>query len=321
MDPLRIITITTSCNFERHIDLDTVFRNHLYDSIEKNESRYFVKEMRLGKSIKRLIDDLDDDAEEDVEVLRRGRKKKERKAFTNQITLLISDKNHKKRRINAKVFRNGQCEITGVVDDGDDTTNVISVIHDSVIGSCETSSKLIMNPAVIRLVNATFKVGYSIDREVLYDKVRGIAGMSSRYDPGIYHGVVVKKPLENQTAIFFATGSVLINAKSLDGIYDAYSWACRILGLETHETKVLETKMDVSDIVNLSAPCGKGVGVVDGVVVLEDGDRDEDPAGEKVDIVLPVNPNEGCLTFETDTKLDDLLLGLKLECHETSVAN
>lgn len=290
MDNLKIVTITTSCHFGAEIDIEHIFTDLISkaeEGLEAEDLRFSILEMKLGDKVHVLNIAHVVDATT-AEASKRGRKKKPKKTFTNQITFVLADTQNNIRRISIKLFRNGQCEMTGLLNMEEGQTIV------DLVKKCAGLQDIGYPEMKVRLINASFKHGRTIDRNELHRTLKN-AGISFRYDPSIYHGVVVRrfdyenrKSEKTSNSIVFATGSVSINSKSFDGIdglHETKRWISEIL-------TNLEKKMDVPDVLNVSTAGSKSVGVVNGVVLTDDSHGNKDSARKQVDVVLSVNPNE-----------------------------
>lgn len=171
MDHLRISTITCILQISSDINL-----KEIYDSVPITEYIPFIEfgseNQPKGFSKK---------------MLRKKRKKAQKKSFYNQSTIHVI---HDNKIMNVKLFNNGKIQITGLkgINQGPELVQkLIEYLQDLSI--LDYSTKLINHKLV--LINSDFDIGYEINRDVLHKEIIEI-GMYSSYEPCIYPGVNIK---------------------------------------------------------------------------------------------------------------------------------
>ena len=120
---------------------------------------------------------------------------RERRRFDNQVTVVVRREDG--GRTNAKVFRNGHVQITGLkaVEDG---AGVVEAVCAAVAGAsgppaaAEDPSLLGCHDYRVRLINSDFRAGYEIRRDVLARIIAKEYGLPCSFEPCIYPGCKVQ---------------------------------------------------------------------------------------------------------------------------------
>jgi len=176
-------------------------------------------------------------------IKKQSQKKTKKKAFYNQVTLIVRTKKNKieSKTTNIKLFSNGAIQMTGCK--GID--NIIEVLE-KVFNELKTvkatvdykTGTIIERPFVsdvtmldiknvydikISMINSNFTIGFTIDRDKLFDLLVA-DGIGCSYDPLTHAGVNIKCEKSDKTTIFvFESGAVIITgAKTCADINDAY---------------------------------------------------------------------------------------------------
>ena len=151
MDHLRISTITCILQISSDINL-----KEIYDSVPITEYIPFIEfgseNQPKGFSKK---------------MLRKKRKKAQKKSFYNQSTIHVI---HDNKIMNVKLFNNGKIQITGLkgINQGPELVQkLIEYLQDLSI--LDYSTKLINHKLV--LINSDFDIGYEINRDVLHKEI------------------------------------------------------------------------------------------------------------------------------------------------------
>ena len=117
---------------------------------------------------------------------RRGAKEKKR--FDNQVTVIVRYDGGR-QKANAKVFRNGHIQITGLktVEGG---KTVVGVVTDALRRAGIEVSEC--SEYRIRLINSDFRAGFEVRRDVLQNLVAHRYGVPCTFEPCIYPGCKIQ---------------------------------------------------------------------------------------------------------------------------------
>ena len=168
------ITATGVLNSHDLFDLDDLYSRVEPGTTDKSYTVQFVKYKTFEKG----------------ELKNTRRKKKSKKIFANQVTVVLEADG---KSVNAKIFRNGRVQLTGLkrVDQGHGIINCLNQL--ARIDNIDNINLTYDNAYKVRMINCNFKVDYVVDRDILYDFMRNNhRTVSSSYEPCIYPGVVIK---------------------------------------------------------------------------------------------------------------------------------
>lgn len=193
---------------------------------------------------------------------RNSHKNKSETNFMHQVMLVVMVS--EKKKINIKLFKNGSIQMTGVKNLYHFTTaiNKISdalqknmVTYSPLTGLfeskpfSETPEVLILDNIAdlnIRMINSHFDVGFSIDREQLYELVRN--KIICTYEPFVHACVNIKYHYDenNTVSVFvFESGNIIVTGgKTMDQIEKAYKYINKIL----YENYNMIVKNDINQI-------------------------------------------------------------------------
>jgi len=208
------------------------------------------------------------------------KKKTSKKAFYNQVTILMKPKNNRARNyINIKVFKNGSLQMTGCKD-MDDFNNVAHTLiniltkgkdiynrHGKIrkhINYIESPAKIGLFDIKIRMINSNFNMPYKIDRKKLsklltkyygkYTKDKEIGYVEHKYSPNSTHSCVnikykdiatgtslIPDNIKRPSIFVFQTGSIIITgAKNLQHIIASYIFIQLILEKFLNKVKIID---------------------------------------------------------------------------------
>lgn len=233
-DELLISTMTITGSFETTFNIENIGK---YLDLNQN-GIVTVKYGNDDNSIRTLL------------VKKRRNKKKTKKtgSFYNQVTLVV--KSGKFNPVNIKIFKNGAIQLTGCksIEHIFSSLNVVCDELKKIKGLYNpTTVKIERKPFVtnitkinvedvknlrIRMINSNFKLGFKIDRDVLF-KIINDMNVQCIYEPCVHACVNIKYNYKDtdQISIFvFESGSIIITgAKSKDHIYKAYEFITKII--------------------------------------------------------------------------------------------
>jgi len=255
----KISTITATGSIHTDVDLRALF-DHI-DVIPIDSSSPGIIFMEYGNSKSEIIS-------KGMNYKKKNRGK-DVKRFDNQATMIIKMTSDSKYFVNAKMFKNGNVQMTGIksVNDGVSAVDiVIDMIRKTHIEKGVTSVINDINSMMnckyeIRLINSDFRVNFEIKREKLHAALTENYHNKCTYEPCIYPGVKLqyfwnKQANENGnchcmpscvgkgkgcgtndckkiTVAIFQSGCVIITgASSEEQVSECYKYICRIL--ETH---------------------------------------------------------------------------------------
>jgi TATA-box binding protein (TBP) (component of TFIID and TFIIIB) len=254
--PLKISTITATAMLDVSVNLDAFFdglkiRSHLgVDGIEYAE--YGVKKGEARRKPELAAPEGLSPTNKNGKPRRGAR---EKKRFDNQVTVIVRHGGGGVQKANAKVFRNGHIQITGLksVEDG---MSVVRVIVDAMEAMPGGESKLMCKDYRVRLINSDFRLGFEVRRDALQRLAAHKYRLPCSFEPCIYPGCKIqfwynknnaKKDgrcgcMENcdgkgsgkgdgqckkVTIAVFHSGSVIITGgQSRDQIDEAYAFIC-----------------------------------------------------------------------------------------------
>jgi TATA-box binding protein (TBP) (component of TFIID and TFIIIB) len=182
--PYKISTITATGSLNSLLNLD-----ELYDKLEVNDNIIYIE---YGSSKSSSCSK----GENPKVVNRKRRNNKVIKRFDNQITLILADIGndelkamYTKTNINAKVFRNGNVQMTGLKSEkqGKECMNYISHI---VKMYC--NNEVFVSSYNIQLINSDYRINRNINRNKLNNVINNNFDIMSLFEPCIYPGVKVK---------------------------------------------------------------------------------------------------------------------------------
>ncbi|AYV84672.1 MAG: TATA box binding protein [Hyperionvirus sp.] len=174
--------------------------------------------------------------------------KKKKKSFYNQITIIIRTKKNAKGT-NVKLFTNGAIQMTGVKSVEGMTEALTQTFNELKVVKAvldPKTNKIIEKPFItnkdmldvknifdlkICMINSNFDVGFNIDRDKLFDLLRG-NNIECTFDPIIHACVNIKYEHSDKTiSIFvFESGAVIITgARSGTQIVAAYTFINKYL--------------------------------------------------------------------------------------------
>lgn len=218
-------------------------------------------------------------------VVIKSKKKPSKRAFYNQVTILMKPQNNPLRNyINIKVFKNGSLQMTGCKDMNDFynvTNTLIKILKDGQKVKLKNLGmkhyKFALEPEKmgifdisIKMINSNFKIDYQIDRKRLFECLRKhhgektkdveIGHVECKYSPRGGHSCVnikYKYNEVNKPSIFvFHTGSIIITgARHLHQIIKAYEFIQIILDKYYEEIKIV--KIEDDDIAKATAEFNK----------------------------------------------------------------
>jgi TATA-box binding protein (TBP) (component of TFIID and TFIIIB) len=191
--------------------------------------------------------------------------KKYKKAFSNQLTLII--KINASKILNVKLFVNGSLQITGgeKVDD----YNILferlfsrlkmdkSVVEDNEIVKkpfLEDISKLAVINFKINMINSGCRVNYMINRDTLYRVLVNKEHIAATYEPMMHAGVsipYIANEVKKASIFVFESGRIIITGvKNVDDINGAYDYITNLL-TKWKETIVKRETKNIDDIINI----------------------------------------------------------------------
>ena len=186
--PYRISTITATGCVGTTINLDILYNNLEICADADDDGIAYVE---YGK---KKSDTIFKGFAEKFTIQRR--KEKPSKRFDNQVTIIHRNKQGK---VNMKVFRNGNIQVTGIksLENGpkviDTMINILRKIHDEKDENVvENVGDLKNIKFEIRLINTDYKVGFPIKRENLHKVLMNEYGIVCNYEPCIYPGVKIQ---------------------------------------------------------------------------------------------------------------------------------
>ena len=184
--PYRISTITATGCVGTPINLDV-----LYNCLEVCTDGDGVAYVEYGK---KKSDTIYKGFADKFNIQRR--KEKPSKRFDNQVTIIYKSKQNK---VNMKVFRNGNIQVTGIktLESGpkviDTMIEILRKIHnekdENVVDNVEDLKNIKFE---VRLINTDYKVGFAIKRENLHKVLMNEYGIVCNYEPCIYPGVKIQ---------------------------------------------------------------------------------------------------------------------------------
>ena len=127
-----------------------------------------------------------------------NKKENNKKRFDNQVTIIYKFQDGLNATINAKIFRNGNVQMTGLRygEQGHIVLNyVISILtdiyatDDSIVADFENMKD---SNYKICLINCDFRVGFEINRDKLYSQMMNHYKVTASYEPCIYPGVKIQ---------------------------------------------------------------------------------------------------------------------------------
>jgi TATA-box binding protein (TBP) (component of TFIID and TFIIIB) len=179
----KVSTITVTGSIGSEIDLQALLENvRIVGKNGTEKGVIYVEKCTAGKLRSRG----------EVAKEKKRSPQKEHVRFENQTTLIVKIFDDILYFANAKCFRNGNVQITGIKDEGDGP-RCIQIIADSVRdnGIAKASDKLGVYNHMIRLINSDFKVPFCIDNYALQDVMIKNYENISIYEKCIYPGVKI----------------------------------------------------------------------------------------------------------------------------------
>ena len=246
--PLRISTITALCGIGCEVPL-----KELNEHLQVNDNICYIRyeNQERGNSFRK--------------------RKKTKKSFYNQVTLLVvlpkKSPEDETRRLNVKVFKNGQLQMTGVKSEYEGHTGVAVLLEE--LRRVFQHTEYVFKEENYRtvLINSDFRIGYKINREKLYHLLDQHYGMYVSYEPCIYPGVNAKYfwnatdssrsgicfcddvcigkgsgqhkgECKKVTIATFQSGTVIITgANSMQQLKDAHTFICGVFSKHEHLIK------------------------------------------------------------------------------------
>jgi TATA-box binding protein (TBP) (component of TFIID and TFIIIB) len=178
------------------------------------------------------------------------KKKKPKKYFYNQCTIIIKCENNKK--VNLKLFLNGKIQMTGCKSTVD-ANNALDILRLELLSEkyILTNNKIIkkeiidntnfiINDPSIALINCVFHSGLNINRDILHQLLINTYHIPATYQPIIYVGINSKyiPTSGNKVSILiFQTGKIILTAgKTMKDIEESFDYICNIL--RTHQSEI-----------------------------------------------------------------------------------
>lgn len=172
---LRISTMTTICSMGNlHIDLSSLF-----EETEPNDK--IVNLQYLDKTKGTVVKKVKRRKNKYNEVTEDRKVRKRVKCFYNQLTAVM---NIDGKKVNAKIFKNGTIQCTGIKNKGSGM-DICKYICKHICKKDDIVSFKIV------LINSDFSIGWEIKRIKLFELLT-TSGMFSTYEPCIYPGVNTK---------------------------------------------------------------------------------------------------------------------------------
>lgn len=282
--PYKISTITATGSLNTSLALDSLFRNIPVLAEDDNKTVNGIIYVEFGK---KKSDTIHRGRPKKLSVTRRAEGKKR---FDNQVTIVYRSLNGtpKPARINAKIFKNGNIQMTGLrfIEQGtqviDYIVNIIRTIHSDIDDNIvENFDDLRNTDYRVRLINCDFRIGFEIKREKLHKVMLAGYRIPCTYEPCIYPGVKVQYwwnddhfikngccdcsakcngkgcgsgngACKKITIAIFQSGCIIITGgQSLEQIDEAYEFICNFI--DTHKVMVQKIVAPLPDI----TPCSK----------------------------------------------------------------
>jgi TATA-box binding protein (TBP) (component of TFIID and TFIIIB) len=204
---------------------------------------------------------------------KKGKSKKNKKVFLNQVTMNVTVKSKKKKPVNIKLFSNGAIQMTGckTVENAIDTLAKLLpelTITKAIVNKDKT--KVIDKPFVSRadntnikniknlkiaMINSGFRIPFKIDRGKLYNLLL-LENIDCLFDPGKHAAVNVKyiHPEKTITIFIFEKGSIIITGgRNCSQILDTYNFINKYL-LKNHKHIVKNDALVNSNIIKYLDP-------------------------------------------------------------------
>jgi TATA-box binding protein (TBP) (component of TFIID and TFIIIB) len=189
--PIKVSTVTAIGTISTIVNLDVFFEEFKIMDHELNEEGFvFIEYGR--KNYDTMVKGFNDK--------KKQHKKKIRKCFDNQITIIFKMllPNGIYKNINTKVFRNGNIQMTGLRD-VNDGKRVIDMLIKSVKdihlinGGVVEDINMIENAKYkVCLINSDFRIGMEIKRDKLNSIMQKRYRLFSSFEPCIYPGVKIQ---------------------------------------------------------------------------------------------------------------------------------
>lgn len=254
--PYKISTITATGSLNSILNLD-----ELYDKLEVNNHIIYI-EYGSSKSSSFCK------GENPKVVNRKRRNNKVIKRFDNQITLILADigsedlkKTYNKTNINAKVFRNGNVQMTGLKTEKQGEDCMEYILH---IVKALCNNDVFVSSYNIQLINSDFRINRNINRNKLNTIINNTYDIISLFEPCIYPGVKINYywnktnntkqdgccecdyrqecKCKKITIAVFQSGCIIITgAQKREQINDAYDFFMNIL--KKHDNDICTNKI------------------------------------------------------------------------------
>lgn len=251
----KVSTITITASLNVIINLDIFYKNiiiipHTDISVDNNGFTYieYGKKTELITYCKGF--------HKKLTIARR--KKKMGKRFDNQATVILRQYiDNKYECANLKIFRNGNVQMTGVksISHGElileylsNTLKTMNFQEEFV----ENINDINVSNFKIQLINADFKIGYTIKREKLFKLLKTeFTDTFCSFEPCIYPGVkiqfLINETLKKVTIAVFRSGCVIITgAQALDETNRAFTFINDLLKDRKSEIEMV-TSFDQSE--------------------------------------------------------------------------
>jgi len=252
----KISTITATGSIHSDVDLRALF-DHM-DVIPHRSETTGIIFMEYGNSKSEIISK--------GEHYKKKAKGQNIKRFDNQATMIIKMTSGSDYFVNAKMFKNGNVQMTGIkcVEDGIKAIDIIitvirQICIEKAITQIITDISSMMNCKYeIRLINSDFRVNFEIKREKLHACLTEDYQNKCTYEPCIYPGVKLQyfwnksgnfngnchcnpacvgkgkgcgtNDCKKITVAIFQSGCVIITgASSEEQVTECYRYICRIL--------------------------------------------------------------------------------------------
>ena len=247
----RVSTITVTGGINSEINLEHLFEGICNSKmlnpilyVEYGEKKYFndtYKESAKKQTRRRKNITVDDNNAKHV-----------KKRFDNQLTMVFTEDENK---YNAKLFKNGNVQITGVKDIDKGKRAIDFIIH-ATCHAHEYNNNVIDDIKRIenvnyrtRLINSDFKVNFEIRLDHLYSLMTSKYNIICSYEPCIYPGAKIEyyyptggrcvcegfcngktEKCKKITIAVFQSGCIIITgANSMDHVKVAYKFICNVL--------------------------------------------------------------------------------------------
>lgn len=275
--PYKISTITATGSINTSVNLDAFFKNIPIIDMSETDVCNGIVYAEFGSR-------KNDTVFKGTPKKNNGNKKtpESRKRFDNQVTIIYKFLDGVNASVNAKIFRNGNVQMTGLryIEQGhiviDYIISILTNIHktdETIVTDMEGMSNTNYR---IRLINCDFRIGFEIKRDKLYKLTLNDYKVSSSFEPCIYPGVKIQywwndlNTIKNGccycnkscggkgcgsgegeckkiTIAVFQSGCIIITGgQSLEQIDEAYAFICNCI--KTNLQTILKVPAPLPDV-------------------------------------------------------------------------